>query len=266
MNLLGNMRRLAENAVRNRVFRRRMPADFGRRPIWVSPDARLRYLKPGRAGFESSLLAFAKRFIFPGAKVLDIGGNVGEFALAAAHRAGTGGQVVTVEPDPFLGSLILRTSAEKANRDLSMRLLSAAVSNQQGISCFFISARGRASNALASSGTEDMGGVRQEYLVPVLKLDDIVAEMEGVDVIKIDVEGAEWLVLQGAEDTLDKLRPIILMEVRKNKNDIFRLLKKKRFLMFDIEDLSLSTSLDQCHFDTIAVAEEKLSEIRSFHP
>ena len=155
---LPSLRTLAERYFRNRVFRRRLPLSRGRRPIWVSPDARLRYLRPGNAGFDGELLGYVERYVAPGDVVLDVGANVGEFALAAANRTQRCGNVLAVEPDPFLAYLILRTSMESANKDIGLGVLTSAVAAEERIEGFYISARGRASSALAHCGSEDMGG------------------------------------------------------------------------------------------------------------
>jgi hypothetical protein len=111
-------RSFTERLFRNRAFRRRLPKSHGGRPIWVSPDARLRYLKPGAAGFDDELLGYVEKYISPRDVVPDIGGNVGEFAVAAAYRVGRDGAVLAAEPDPFLANLILRTSLEPSNQDI----------------------------------------------------------------------------------------------------------------------------------------------------
>ena len=151
-------RSLLERFVRDSAFKRRLPERHGGRPIWVSADARLRYLKPGARGFDRPLQEFVDRYVRPGDAVLDVGANVGEFSLASAHRSSPQGHCLAVEPDPFLANLILKTSTEPANHNIDLSVLTSAVSAQVGIEKFLLSARGRASNALAKCGSEDMGG------------------------------------------------------------------------------------------------------------
>src|SRR5258708_2301644 len=102
-------RRLLEMVGRGRAFRRRLPRQFGRRPIWVTPDSRLRYLRPGSAGFDLELLGYIERYVNEGDVVWDIGANLGEFTIGAAHRVGSSGSVLAIEPDCTLAALLLRS-------------------------------------------------------------------------------------------------------------------------------------------------------------
>jgi FkbM family methyltransferase len=260
--IIPSVRLLAERLFRNRVFRRRLPANFGRRPIWISPDARLRYLKPWAPGFDLQLLGYVEKYIKPRDVVLDIGGNVGEFALAAAHCAGSDGSVLTIEPDPFLANLILRTSMEPANQDIRPNVLSLACSSEVGIERFYISARGRASNALAACGLEDMGGTRAELLVHTTTIDSIVASWKTPSFIKIDVEGAERQVLEGATRTLTAHRPLVLVEVRKDKDKVREILLAHGYVLFDPAASLAGPPLTECVFDTLAIPEERIRGMR----
>ena len=64
--------------------------------------------------------------------------------------------------------------------------------------------------SLFSSGKE-----RREATVPLRRLDDVAREcgLERMDFLKIDVEGAEWMVLRGAEESIRRFRPVIVAEV-----------------------------------------------------
>jgi FkbM family methyltransferase len=252
-------RLMAERLSRDRIFRRRLPENFGRRPIWISPDARLRYLTPGAAGFDLQLLGYVEKYINSRDSVLDIGGNVGEFALAAAHRAGSDGAVLAVEPDPFLASLILRTSMEPANQDISLNVLPVACSSEAHLEKFYLSARGRASNALAACGIEDMGGMRGELLVPTITVDAIAASWNVPSFIKIDVEGAERAVLEGATHTLATHRPLVLIEIRKDKDKVREIFKMHNYVLFDPAAGFAGMPLTQCLFDTLAVPKERVA-------
>jgi FkbM family methyltransferase len=258
---MSRLRTALEHLVRNRSLRRRLPAVHGGRPIWVSPDARLRYLRPGTQGFEQGLLAFVGVFVQRGQFVLDVGANVGEFALAAAHRCGSPGHVLAIEPDPFLASLYLRTSREPANADLELTILTSAVSSHAGIEEFSLSARGRASNALSRFGGSDMGGRRQSYFVSTTTIDAISAQWNKPDIIKIDVEGAELAALQGAAETMQGPRPLIYIEVRKHNTEITDLFQTHDYRLFDPADTLLSAPLTTSLFDTLAVPFEKVRAV-----
>jgi len=258
-----SIRSLAERLARNRVLRRRLPAAFGNRPIWVSPDARLRYLKPGSGGFDAELLAVVQRYLHPGDVVIDIGANIGELSLAAAHRVGSGGAILAVEPDPFLGHLIQSTRIEPENQDVNYAQISVALAGQRGVSRFLISARGRASNALEQCGDIDMGGSRHELMVAVTPLDELVAAWKPPTFVKIDVEGAELAVLSGGLRTLSEHRPTVLIEVRKDRTEVRDLFHRHGYRLFDPRVGLAGEPLAECTYDTLAVHSSRLADLRN---
>ena len=227
-----SVRNVVEHYARNLRFRRRLPQEFGARVIWTSPDARLRYLRPGTAAFDRELLQFARRFITPGQVVYDVGANVGEFAVAAGHFAGPQGAVLAIEPDPFLCALLHRTIAEPVNAGLPLEALCAAVAEKDGFSAFHIASRGRASNALAGHGMPTMGGTRSRFMAPIFTIDTIAQAWRAPDFIKIDVEGAEVRALEGARQTLLRHRPLILVEVTAMQDFIGEFFKQSNYRLF----------------------------------
>ena len=195
------IRSIIERMSRDRVITRHLPSDFHRRPILVSPDSALKFLKWNWAETCGELLRAADRFVQPGDYVWDIGANVGVFSVAAADKAGIGGGVLAVEADPFLGALINRTIALADNHDIRLKTLCAAISEKQGLANLLIANRGRSSNSLADVGHRSQAdGVRFECPVATFKLDDLLTtSVSPPKMIKVDVEGAEILVLKGAE-------------------------------------------------------------------
>jgi FkbM family methyltransferase len=203
-------RHALELIARNRKYWRRFPARYGRRRILVSPDAALRWLRPGEAAFERFLLDLADT-LEPGMVVWDLGANVGVFAVSAAHR--TGAKVVAIEPDPFLSNLLTRTC--RANPDLDIDLVEAAVSDSKGMADLAVAGRGRACNALSAGHLpQDHGISRGHIMVPTTTLDDLLEAYPAPALLKIDIEGAELLALAGATRLLASVRPKICIEVR----------------------------------------------------
>ena len=146
------------------------------------------------------LMSLAKEFVQPGAIVWDVGANVGLFAFAAASLAGSGGRVVALEPDAWLVQL-LRRSARRGSRRVGAGAGGAGGGRRDA------GARGRsawpsvrrAANYLAEYGTTQTGGTREDQTVVALTLDWLSSTPCRLpSVIKIDVEGAELEVLEGA--------------------------------------------------------------------
>lgn len=221
-----------EYCARNLRFRRRLPREFGGHVIWTSLDARLRYLRPGRAAFDRELLEVARHFISPGRMVFDVGANVGEFATAASHFVGSQGAGLAIEPDPFLCALLHRTIAEPENAGLQLEALCAAIAEKDGFASFHIASRGRASNALAGHGLYTMGNVRARFMAPVFTIDTLVEKWRLPGFIKIDVEGAELRVLEGACQTLSYHRPLIFVEVTAMQDRVLALFTQLNYRIF----------------------------------
>lgn len=248
------IRRLIELASRGKRFKRKLPSNFGSASIIVSPDAQLKYLKPGSEGLDRMLLATAAEYIRSGMTVWDIGANCGVFSVAAAAL---GASVVAFEPDSWLADLLERTRRLPENANLDLSVVPVAISNKDGIAQFMIAERGRASNALEEAGGHSqMGGVRQKRMVPTLTLDTLCQTLVAPDFVKIDVEGAELLVLQGASALLRRL-PNLLVEVTANHAEqITHILKNAGYTLFDAERGAIQGSeIQKCTNNTLALAK-----------
>ncbi len=137
-----------------------------------------------------------------GQRVLDLGAHIGTFSLFAAAL---GYQVVSVEASPY-NSALLRKSAERNGFD-RMRVISAAVYNQPGTVGFVpIGPYGFVSDSFTSSST---------ISVPAITVDDLLTDVgwDGVDFIKMDIEGSEVAAIQGMSQLLARDdAPVILYE------------------------------------------------------
>lgn len=257
------LRSLAERLSRGKVIKRRLPHEFSKRPLYVTPDAALRYLKPSKTeAFDGELLAVAKQELSEDSIVWDVGANVGVFTFAAASIASKG-SVLAIEPDIWLAALLRRSAALRENARLDIRVLPAAVSGDNGVAAFLIAQRGRASNSLdLSGGLSQMGGVRERVFVPTLTLDTLLECLPKPDFIKIDVEGAEIDVLSGGTKMLTEVRPTVYIEV---SNDscaaATKLFHDYDFALFMLAKYGKkSIPIDSCRFNTLAVPRENITD------
>jgi FkbM family methyltransferase len=251
------IRRIAERLARGTVIRRRFPKDFGRRRIYVSPDSALSFLKPRWTASFQPLLDLAASHAAGADAVWDIGSNCGVFAVAAAHVAAIDAEIVAVEPDPFLASLLTKTVQLPENRCRTIRVLCAAISNRSGIGRFFQSARGRSQNSLEEAGPRSRAqGTRWAQDVPLISLDELLKQYRPPRLVKIDVEGAELLVLEGADRLLHEVRPHIYIEVGGEMNAaVTSLLRRHSYRLFDGDALAEGPR-ETCSFNTLAIPME----------
>lgn len=172
--------------------------------------------------------------ILPGQVVVDVGAHIGVFTLMAARRVGPAGRVVSFEPSPRTQELLRRNLA--ANGLSWVRFHPLAVADAEGSAELFV-ADDASNNPAADTLTASAG--RKGVTVRLRRLDDVLAE-EGVtrvDHLKIDVEGAEQRVLDGAPRTLAATRRIV-MEVHPPRVAKDEMLKRLASLGFSCRIVS----------------------------
>ncbi len=144
--------------------------------------------------------------IQPGMLVVDGGANMGGYSLLGAHRAGASGRVFAFEPDP---NNFERLTA-RLRRHANVQPVRKAIGARSGESLLFLDTF-HAGHTLVDGRVGGKG-----VPVEVTSLDDFVREqgLPGLDVVKLDVEGAELLALDGMREILGGTRrPVILCEV-----------------------------------------------------
>jgi FkbM family methyltransferase len=142
----------------------------------------------------------------PGAVAVDIGANLGEWSVPLARSIGRDGRLVAIEPSPEVAAALARTMA--ANNFAQAEVIACALGEREGEA-------GLALNAEDSGQSRLVRGPGAPSLrVRVRRLDDIVAErgLARLDLVKIDVEGEEPAVLAGAEATIARFRPALVIE------------------------------------------------------
>ncbi len=249
------LRKFAERISRGVVLKRRLPAEFNRAVIYVSPDAALAYWKPRLGEHDPHLLSLARQQVKPGSVVWDIGANVGLFSFAAAELAGPKGSVLAVEPDIWLAQLLRRSARLARGRGLDVQVLPAAIADTPGALVLTVAVRGRAANVLEVCGPSIVaGGTRERQLVPTLTLDLLLDVARPPDLLKIDVEGAEIFVLRGATRLLNEIKPIVYCEVDKPRHqEAAAIFKAAGYKLFDGDAApEQRRELDVCTWNTLA--------------
>lgn len=227
------LRSLLTYLSRGVVLKRYLPPDFDSRPIYVSPDAALGFWKRDLEKLDPFLFHFARHLVKPGNVVWDIGANVGLFTFAAASRLEGRGQVLAVEPDPFLAGLLKRSALENCET-AKVHILQLAISDQAGAADFNISKRGRCANFVTGFGTAQSGGARGSISVPSTTLDRLLAEgWQRPNLVKIDIEGMDHIALRGAGRVLAQ-RPTLILEVTDaNREEMAEILAGHGYQVFN---------------------------------
>lgn len=246
-------RAVAERATHRLVLRRRLPSPYSAARIYVSSEAGLRYLKPSLEAVDPDLLRAVKLLVHDGDVVWDIGANIGLFSFAAALQAGSLGSILAVEADTWNVGL-LRRSAFRTKAGAKVQVLPAAASDRVGVASFSIAVRSRSTSYLdAAGGTTQTGGVRETQTVPTVTLDHLLEHFPAPDLVKVDVEGAEALVLAGAGEVLRR-RPRILCEVsEENTAAVCALLEPHGYAFYDGERSAYDVPVAKPPYMTVAL-------------
>lgn len=165
--------------------------------------------------FEPAECKFVMKFLKPGMVFFDVGANLGQYTLLAARRVGLAGQVHSFEPSSRMFQE-LEFNVQLNGLSSICVLNRKALSNKIGtgkLSCYrpgtevFSSLGNHCRESALMIGHED---------VEITSLDTYIGEkgISHVDLIKMDIEGAELLAIQGGVHTLSKVSaPTILLEM-----------------------------------------------------
>lgn len=166
----------------------------------------------GLAAHEPTSMAAWVRAARHARTVLDIGANVGVFALAAAAAGAE--SVHAFEPMPRIHGALAQNVAR--NGTLPVRTWQVAVADEEGTAAMYDPGGDLPTSAsLSRDFAHHFFGDLPAVQVPVARVDTWVAAqgIAHVDLIKLDVEGHEAAALRGMRDTVLRDRPLLLVEV-----------------------------------------------------
>ncbi len=142
-----------------------------------------------------------KEIIKEGMTVVDIGAHIGYYTLIAASLVGKNGKVYAFEPEPENYSLLLKNI--EVNGYQNVILVNKAVSNKMGTAKLFLGTS--ALHSIVGSSIND------KYIqVETITLDNFFEKKEKIDLIKMDAEGAEYMIFGGMQEILKDNNDIII--------------------------------------------------------
>jgi FkbM family methyltransferase len=211
---------------------------------WVLPlinDLKIRAPRCGPGaliyyqGFsEPETADFVLRFLKPGMVFLDIGAHIGEYTLLGAQAVGPKGQVHAFEPNPEIFRFLCENV--KSNSLSNVTLNNLAISDVDGETEFEVCDEPSLCSLKSSAGPKEQRKVLESIVVRSIPLDKYWVGYETpIDLVKIDIEGAEMLAFVGSKRLLkspDPDRPVWIFEYapenyarfRYQADDLFRLL------------------------------------------
>ena len=165
-------------------------------------------------GFESGEVDLIKRHVDPQRDVIDVGANVGFYTILFSKIISGTRKVLAIEPTP-LASEYLRKNIDRNGCAGSVVVFEGVASSKRG-DCLINVVSGM--EEFSSIGKIVHPSVALEHAVSITvkgdTIDNLVSDF-GLEpgFIKIDVEGAEYSVLNGANDTIRRCRPVVILEL-----------------------------------------------------
>jgi len=153
--------------------------------------------------FEGRSIAGLRRFVPPGSLVVDAGANIGIFTEIFAGWVGPAGRVVAIEPEA-VNAARLRDRVAGKGLGAVVDIVEGAAGEYSGQARLAVNPHHPGDHRLAESG----------IAVRMVALDELLnAERAPVSLIKIDVQGAEVRVIDGARGTIARHRPALFVEI-----------------------------------------------------
>ncbi len=221
--------------------------------------------------YEPNSFSLLDRILKPGMVFLDVGANMGLYALFAAKRVGKEGLVVAIEPSER-DFQRLKANIE-VNALTNVRPIQAAISNYHGKAELLIATQEKSGHNTLGTFCYESVRLQEKQKVRVERLDDIMQQekIEHIDVIKMDIEGAEFFALQGAKEVIQRFHPVILLELSDrslrlqgcNSQQVWELLTENNYCIFGFDQKTGLPGLAQkkAYFDSediVAVTGEQL--------
>jgi len=211
--------------------------------------------------YEATSMKCCKNGLKPGMTFVDVGANIGLFSLAAGKVVGQTGRVYAFEPDSGNCALLKRNMEQ--NGYAKVTIVAKAVSDRSGTCMLFESEFNKGDHR-----TYEVSKGRKHVTIETVSLDAYFPAGTRIDMIKMDIEGAEEAALKGMDRIIDenpKLQMIIecwpagLKENGTDALTMFRSLEQKGFtftLIDDAEDtvtpFDAKTAVKECWKKSVA--------------
>jgi len=227
-------------------------------------------------GFEENEIAFLNAFLSPGNIFWDVGANFGLYTLLSSRRIGNSGHILAIEPDPRNYTRLCVNLALNGLWRVKTRRLALGDRNAPCVE--FISC---SQGAYSGLKVGDVPGSIRHVRVRQTTLDTLAEKLGWPDVnlMKMDVEGAELLVLKGGERFFGHYpRPVVMCEFSDRRTiafgypalEIYEWLTQKDYVVFQITGSGCVTPMavqNVYDYDNlVACPREKISLMKTHTP
>ncbi|MFC7475292.1 FkbM family methyltransferase [Dankookia sp. GCM10030260] len=163
--------------------------------------------------WEIWLTRLIARAVRPGMACVDVGANLGYYALLMADLAGPRGRVLAIEPNPAVARL-LQASLDVNGYGPRAEVMAVALGDGSDGTGFLAIPHNEPKNAalVAGAAAGHFAAHAAVVEVPVLAFDSLAEAWPRIDLVKIDAEGAEDAILRGMAAMLRRDRPLLILE------------------------------------------------------
>ena len=166
------------------------------------------HVMPGR---EPAILAYISKNLARGDTFVDAGANIGFYTVLAAQRVGDEGRVVAVEMMPDTAEILRHHIVLNQLRNVD--IVERALAAQAGLHLIATVPDGKFGQASISREIAETGASRRSTVETTTLAEVINSVGNRVSLLKMDLEGAEYLALQGAGQALHQVKAIIFEEL-----------------------------------------------------
>ena len=220
--------------------------------LWLSPYYYLDRNIIAMGSYDSALHGFIERHVKPGSVCMDVGANLGEVTLHLATRVGREGKVYAFEPVAGVHDRLSRHVERNGAGDV-VETFRIALSNRTGTGMLH-----HADSLADNQGIGSLVTVNADLInlqeVELVTLDEFV-ERSGIrrlDFMKIDIQGAEPLLLEGGRKTFSTLSPDLLIEVAprelqsagRNSRDLCVMLEELGYRLYRMNGHGIGSRID----------------------
>jgi FkbM family methyltransferase len=201
---------------------------------------------------EIDTMELFRKLIQPGFTVVEVGGHIGYITNFFSFLAGEKGKVYVFEP----GENNLPYIKENIEKLTNVTLIQKAVSDTNGTARFYVEDLSGQNNSLLSDyGVRDdvqkMAFVEEKIKVvevETVTLDSFCAELSIVpDFVKIDIEGAELLALNGMQSVLRDHAPMMMIEITEHWERVSTMLEGLGYQLLNVKGRPINSQSHQNH-------------------
>ena len=261
LGLMGPARRLLGPVIGRLLFRLSPggsgPIQLNGNSMYLAPAGGYPPLSMANGRYEPATTLLFQETLQSGMVVIDIGAHVGYYTLLAAKLVGPTGKVYAFEPAPENYATLLKNI--KLNNYGNIAAARMALSDRRGDSVIYLSGLDTGRHSLYQHGLPEQGNT----LVETTTLDHFMESQDWpqIDLIKIDVEGAEVAVLDGMCQFLLRspqlklvieLNPALLQSAGVTPNGFLDKVRSLGFKMCAIDDSNGPTPLAENDYSSLA--------------